>query len=82
MHLNPMPQSGGCGHEEQARMEYENRMCKKHVNFMMSKSGFIIPPSYPLMGASSDGIIECRCYGYGVLEIKCPYLCGFSESSI
>ena len=52
-------------------MEYENRMCKKHVNFMMSKSGFIIPLSYPLMGASPDGIIKCKCCGYGVLEIKC-----------
>ena len=65
----------GCEHEEQARMEYENRMCKKHVNFTMSKSGLIISPSYPLMGASPDGIIKCRCCGYGVLEIKCPYSC-------
>ena len=56
-------------------MKYENRMCKKHVNFTMPKSGFIISPSYPLMGASPDGIIKCRCCGYGVLEIKCPYSC-------
>lgn len=65
----------GCDHEEQAGKEYENRMCKKHVNFTMLKSGFIIPPSYPLMGASTDGIIKCRCCGSGVLEIKCPYSC-------
>ena len=56
-------------------MEYENRMCKKHVNFTMLKIGFIIPPSYPLMGASPDGIIKCRCCESGVLEIKCPYSC-------
>ena len=27
------------------------------------------------MGASPDGIINCACCGYGVLEIKCPYSC-------
>ena len=65
----------GCEHEEQAGMEYENRMCKSHLNFTMSKCGFIIPTSYPLMGVSPDGIIKCKCCGYGVLEIKCPYSC-------
>ena len=25
------------------------------------------------MGASPDGLIECKCCGKGVLEIKCPY---------
>ena len=50
-------------------------MCKKHLNFKVSRSGFIIPLSYPLMGASPDGIIKCKCCGSGVLEIKCPYSC-------
>ena len=56
-------------------MEYENRMCKKHLKFTVSKSEFIIPPSDPLMSASPDGIIKCKCCGYGVLKIKCAYSC-------
>ncbi len=50
-------------------------MRKKHANLTLSKNGLIISPSYPFMGASPDGIIECSCCGYGVLEIKCPYSC-------
>ena len=65
----------GCEHEELAGMEYENRMCKKHLKFTVSKSEFIIPPSYLLMGASPDGIIKCKCCGHGVLKIKCAYSC-------
>ena len=56
-------------------MEHENRMCEKHLKFTVSKSEFIIPPSDPLMSASPDGIIKCKCCGYGVLEIKCAYSC-------
>lgn len=67
--------SWGCEHEEHAGTGYKDVMSKKHVNFSMSKSGFIIPDSYPLMGASPDGIISCECCGRGVLEIKCPYSC-------
>lgn len=40
----------------------------------MSRSGFISPP-YPIMGASPDGIVKCKCCNDGLLEIKCPYSC-------
>ncbi len=65
----------GCEHEDQARKIYQKEMRKKHANLTLSKNGLIISPSYPFMGASPDGIIECSCCGYGVLEIKCPYSC-------
>ncbi len=38
-------------------------------------SGLIINTSYPHMGASPDGLINCDCCGKGVIEIKCPYTC-------
>lgn len=32
--------------------------------------------SIPLHGCvSPDGVIKCNCYGYGLLEIMCPYSC-------
>ena len=65
----------GCQHEEQAYREYKRVAQSKHTDFSISKSGLVIHESYPLMGASPDGIINCVCCGYGVLEIKCPYSC-------
>lgn len=32
-----------------------------------------IKPSFPHLGASPEGIVQCECCGNGVLEIKCPY---------
>ena len=65
----------GCEHEDRARSEYKEQMCKKHDNFSLSKSGLIIHDSYPFMGASPDGRVKCSCCGDGTLEIKCPYSC-------
>ena len=47
----------------------------KHEMFSISKCGLVVSESYPFMGASPDGIINCKCCGSGVLEIKCPYSC-------
>ena len=30
-------------------------------------------PSFPHLGTSPDGIMQCTCCGKGVFEIKCPY---------
>lgn len=59
----------GCDHGEQAGKEHERRISNQHINFQMSKSGFIIPLSYPIMGAFPDGI-KCKCYGDDTLEIN------------
>ena len=65
----------GCQHEEQARREYECVAETQHIDFSVSPSGLVVHESYPLMGASPDGVISCKCCGNGVLEIKCPYSC-------
>ena len=41
----------------------------------MSSSGLVIHTSYPHMGASPDGSVNCDRCGRGVLEIKCPFSC-------
>ena len=43
------------------------------MNHHVQDSGLQINPSFPHLGASPDGIVQCECCGNGVLEIKCPY---------
>ena len=59
----------GYEHEKKAGNEYERKVCKKMFNHS------IIPLSCPLMGTSPDSTVKCKCSGFGVLEIKCPYSC-------
>ncbi len=65
----------GCEHEETGRKAYMAQMAKEHPGFCVCKSGLVVHPSYPHMGASPDGLIRCECCGPGVLEVKCPFLC-------
>ena len=74
--------SWGCVHEETARKAYFDIYRTKHKMAAISKIGLVLHPKYPFMGASPDGLIECKCCGKGVLEVKCPYSCrdkSFSE---
>jgi hypothetical protein len=32
-----------------------------------------VNPEFPFLGASPDGLIDCKCCGKGVCEVKCPY---------
>ena len=63
----------GCDHERSARDAYQKLQEKKHINFSISMSGFVLNPKWPHLGASPDGFIQCDCCGKGVVEIKCPY---------
>ena len=36
------------------------------------EAGLFIDPYRPFLGASPDGIVNCKCCGKGVIEIKCP----------
>ncbi len=65
----------GCEHEQIAYDAYKKKAISEHLNFSLSKSGLVIDPNYPFLGASPDGTIKCACCKPGVLEIKCPYSC-------
>ena len=64
----------GFQHEEEAIKEYTRKMNTLH-KFNITKSGLILHPTFPHLGASPDGKINCQCCGSGVLEVKCPYSC-------
>ena len=46
---------------------------QNHNDLMVADSGLVINPQWPFIAATPDGIIDCKCCGKGVLEIKCPY---------
>ena len=64
----------GCNDEKEALENYIQER-SNHSNFNVSSSGLVIHTSYPHMGASPDGIVNCDCCGRSVLEIKCPFSC-------
>ena len=43
-----------------------------HDSVVFQKSGLVINPKYPYIGASPDGVVSCMCCGDGLLKIKCP----------
>ncbi|KAG9260834.1 uncharacterized protein LOC125804596 [Astyanax mexicanus] len=63
----------GIDHEEEARQAYVKLTATQHENLNVEKCGFIINPSFPEVGASPDGFINCTCCGKGCLEIKCTF---------
>ena len=71
----------GCEHETSA---YVDIMKDVHSGFVCKESGLIISITYPFIGASPDGNIQCECCtGIGVLEVKCPYcVCDVEPSSV
>lgn len=78
----------GRDHEEDGFRMYENIVTGKekpeqvhlvnmsvHSGHSVQKSGLVICTDAPYFGASPDGVINCDCCGFGVLEIKCPFSC-------
>ena len=64
----------GCQHEKFGIPDYQARITS-HEQLVTSKSGFHISLDHPFLGASPNALVECKCCGKGVMEIKCPYNC-------
>ena len=63
----------GRTHEPIARQAYTARYKKTHKKCKVKQCGLFIDKHYPFMGASPDALVECKCCGKGLLEIKCSY---------
>lgn len=59
--------------EPVAKKLYIEYMQQKHTKFKVSSCGLFIKKDNPLIRATPDGIVSCKCHGTGLLEIKCPY---------
>ena len=60
----------GCQHEKSAISEYVDQNCHLHECLTVKPAGFFISVQHPFLGASPDGIVECKCCGWGILEAK------------
>lgn len=63
----------GIDNESKAKVSSSNLLKSQHTNFAVTLLGRVVRSDYAHFGASPDGIINCDCWGKGVLEIKCPY---------
>jgi hypothetical protein len=62
----------GLDHEINALTTYQNNMTASHNDFALISCGFYVHTEYPFLGASPDALVECKCCGKGVVEVKCP----------
>ena len=72
--------SWGCEHEREALLSYQTKLSSVHEGFCVSNCGFFLSMEHPFLGASPDALVQCKCCGEGVVEVKCP-LCA-AESSL
>ena len=63
----------GRKYESKARELYLEQFKNEHQEVEFESTGLIIVQSEPLLGASPDGFVKCKCCGKGCIEIKCPY---------
>ena len=63
----------GKTHESVARDQYEALHAVQDTDFVCQASGLFLSTAYPMFGVSPDGLVQCTCYGEGLVEIKCPY---------
>lgn len=63
----------GLRHEESAVDKLFFAVSGVHQDLTKHKSGLIISPDYPHLGASPDAIFRCSCHGIITVEVKCPY---------
>ena len=95
--LNAPALCWGRDKEEEAIFEYIN--CSSDQNYIpdslcfvtqtfhddlnYKKLGLLVCGVRPWLGVSPDGVINCSCCGFGVVEVKCPFSlrdCGLSKA--
>ena len=62
----------GTKSEKKAQKAYLERVKDEHTDFCVKDTGLHIDHEAPYLGASPDGLVDCKCHGQGLLEIKCP----------
>ena len=50
----------------------------KHIELKLEKAGLFLDKNRTYIGASSDGIIYCKCHGKSIMQVKCLYNIGNS----
>ena len=66
--------SFGVVNEPLARQQYFEKYKQGHGKANLRTCGLFIDPNFPYLGTSPDGIIQCKCCGEGLVEIKCSFV--------
>ena len=73
---NLEPIKWGKLNEAEALNEFLIKEATKHRNFKVNKCGLFLDhlqAKKPYTGASPDAVASCKCHGFWVVEIKCPF---------
>lgn len=73
--INTPAMEYGIINEPIARHLYFQNYKRKHKCAKITLCGLHISKAKPFLGASPDGIINCKCCGKGLIEIKCGFSC-------
>lgn len=60
----------GCSQETCAREDYAAKVKCSHEDFDIKNCGLFISKQNAFIGASPDGLVQCKCCGQGICEIK------------
>jgi len=63
----------GCSHEKDGRNSYALIQQQNHLEFRIDNAGFFVSSDNPYIGATPDGLVDCKCCGRGIVEVKCPF---------
>lgn len=66
--------SFGTLNEPIARHQYFEKYKHAHKQSVIKLCGLFIDPDFPYLGASPDALVQCKCCGEGLLEIKCSFV--------
>jgi hypothetical protein len=71
---NPIPALAfGNKYEDHVLELFGKQMSELHENFIYERRGLCLFRENAFIGASPDGITQCKCCGIGAIEIKCSY---------
>ena len=65
----------GCQHEDEAIAAFLDYYAFEHMDVDFKRSGLVVNPKYPFLGASPDAWVTCSCHSGSLVEVKCPYRC-------
>ena len=65
--------SWGRDNEKNGLEAYTAKMSIEHEELRVRSCGFYVSLKHPYLGASPDAVVECKCCGKGVVEVKCPF---------
>lgn len=59
--------------EAEALARYRKVVHELHDNIQFQESGLFISKEHPFLAATPNMLVQCTCYGAGVVEVKCPW---------